>query len=92
MDTEAIQLQRPGARVWRPGEKAFAEIRPNRLIGYIPIRKMGDSAKGGWSFDITPGTNWTYCGAGTHEQKDYIRGELSAWTGCHYIPGAFDFA
>lgn len=92
MDTEAIQLRRPGSKVWRPGEKAFAEIKPNRLIGYIPIRKMGDSPKGGWSFDITPGTVWTYCGAGTHEQRNYINGELKAWTGCHYIPGAFDFA
>lgn len=92
MDTEAIQLRRPGARVWRPGEKAFREIRPNRLIGYIPIRKMGDSPKGGWSFDIKPGTVWTYCGAGSFDQKDYINGELKAWTGCHYIPGAFDFA
>ena len=92
MDTEQIQLTKAGGRVWRPGEKAFQEIKADRLLGYVKIRKMGDSAKGGWSFDISPGSEWTLTGGGTKEQVEYAKGELDAWIGCHYIPGAFDFA
>lgn len=92
LDTEAVQLRLKGSRHWRPGEKAFREIKPNRLIGYVTIRKMGTTDAGGWTFDIPPGSAWTYTGAGTSDQKTYIGGELEAWTGCHHIRGEFDFA
>jgi len=93
MDTEAIQLRLPGARHWRPGEKAFREIKPNRLIGYVKIRKLGTTARGGWTFSIPEDAAWTYCGGGNQGQKTYIVGELMAWRGrCHHIRAEFDFA
>jgi hypothetical protein len=91
-DTEAKQLSIARTKVWRPGEKAFQKIPPERLIGYVKIRKMGQPGKGGWTFDIEPDARWNWLGAGSRAQREYCEGELNAWRGCHYIPGAWDFA
>ncbi|MEO0991911.1 MAG: hypothetical protein AAFX00_13315 [Pseudomonadota bacterium] len=91
-DTEQRQLNVSKNRVWRPGEKAFQAIGADRLIGYIEFRKLGAGQEGGWTFDIKPGTEWKFLNAGSEAQKQYCRDELAAWTGCHFVPGAFDFA
>ncbi|MES2265082.1 MAG: hypothetical protein V4724_41830 [Pseudomonadota bacterium] len=91
-DTEAVQLQLPGARHWRPGEKAFQEIRPDRLLGCVKIRKMGAPATGGWTFYIDEEAAWELSPNKSVDQIDYIKAELDAWRGCHHIRPAFDFA
>lgn len=92
LDTEAVQNGLPGARVWRPGEKAFPAIPPNRMIGYVKILRRGAPAAGGWNFTIPNGSFWTRTGGGNKRQIKYIGKELGAWHGNHTIPAAYDFA
>jgi hypothetical protein len=91
-DTEQIQLNLPGARHWRPGEKAFPAISRERIIGYVTIRRTGSPPEGGWSFGISAEAKWTICGHPTTLQLDYIQGELDAWRGLHNISPKWDFA
>ena len=44
-DCEDVQFQ--ANRVWRPGEKAFANIPSDRIIGYVQIRRNGGPVGGG---------------------------------------------
>lgn len=93
-DTEDYQRNLPGNRNWRPGEKAFREIRPERIIGYIPVRRHGCPEGGGWSFSIDKTTKWTLVNQVINFKiRDYIDGELEAWKGeKRNIPGTHDFA
>jgi hypothetical protein len=91
-DTEGYQLGLPGARQWRPGEKAFRVVPRDRVLGYVKIHRRGAAATGGWSFDIADDANWTICGTPTVRQRQYMMDELSAWRGRHVIPAQFDFA
>lgn len=92
-DTEQYQINLPGSRNWRPGEKAFQAIPPERLIGYIPVRRHGCPGQG-WSFSIDSTTSWTLIHkVGDLRKREYINGELDAWKGRkHNIPGTHDFA
>jgi hypothetical protein len=93
-DTEDYQRNLPGNRNWRPGEKAFRVITPDRIIGYIPVRRHGCPERGGWSFSIDNTTTWSLVNhVIDFRKRDYINGELDAWKGRrHDIPGSHDFA
>lgn len=91
-DTENYQRQLPGNRSWRPGEKAFSSIPTGRIIGWIPVHRLGAPDEGGWRFEIRQDTNWTITGNPSVAQRTYIMEELNAWRGQHTIPGAWDFA
>jgi hypothetical protein len=80
-DTEAWQLANPalGAGPWRPGEKCFARIGPERIIGHIVIEKLGDEG-GGWKFRVPKEAQWSAkVSQAKGEQRKYIEEELTAW-------------
>jgi hypothetical protein len=76
---------------WRPGEKCFARIEPERVLGSVVIQKHGDK-KGGWSFEVGPDAQWDLRAPGKAGQRDYIQAELAAWRGVRAdVPTAYDF-
>lgn len=91
-DTEGHQNALPNSRQWRPGEKAFQAIPAGRMLGWVPVRRHGAPAGGGWSFAIHHTAQWTFTGQPTPRQRAYLVGELAAWRGNHTIPAAWDFA
>lgn len=93
-DTEGEQLGQTGGRVWRPGEKCFPTISPDRMIGYALIRRTGVPRSGdwGWGFEIGREVRWEMTGGGSVPQKMYAFSELDAWRGNHRIPASWDFA
>ncbi len=92
-DTEQYQLNLPGARQWRPGEKAFRFIPADHVLGYVRIDRRGAPPGGGWKVDIPADANWTFTGSPTVRQRAYMMDELAAWRGGSYtIPPEFDFA
>jgi hypothetical protein len=92
-DTEQYQLNLPGARQWRPGEKAFRCIPPDHVLGYVRIDRRGAPSGGGWRVDIPGVAKWTFTGSSTVRQRVYMEDELAAWRGGSYtIPPEFDFA
>lgn len=79
-DTEAWQLanRNAGSGPWRPGEKCFPRITPDRIIGHIVIEKLGDA--GGWNFRVPKEAQWSAKVSGARKpQRDYIEAELTAW-------------
>jgi hypothetical protein len=93
-DTEAWQLANPaaGAGPWRPGEKCFAKIPADRILGHIVIEKDGDD-QGGWSFRVPKDAQWSQKVSGANKtQRDYIEAELNAWRDTEaHVPTLFDF-
>ena len=87
-------------RQWRPGEKAFHSIPPERIIAFVKVKRFGvpvDPAtnlrQGGWIFEIDANANWEFIHYPTPGKLKYIQAELNAWKGIrHTIPAAFDFA
>jgi hypothetical protein len=94
-DTEAFQKE----RLWRPGEKVYTAVPPQRILGRVPIKKKGTSltirgtkrTHDGWHFEIPHGTEWTWHNA-TPKEKYYLTLLLQNWWGDHQIPGDMDFA
>ena len=80
----------------RESEKAYAEIPPQRLLGWIKVRRLGAPAVGGWSFEIPDDETWQLVYPDerrpTRDVLTYMNEELGAWRGVHTIPGRFDFA
>lgn len=92
-DTEAYQTALPGAKQWRPGEKAFSKIPATRVAAYVAINRLGAPPEGGWRVEIPANAAWNVVGNISQEQRNYINGELDAWKGGTYtIPNTFDFA
>jgi hypothetical protein len=103
-DTEAHQKAIPGARQWRPGEKAFREIKPGKLIAHVEIERTGEppGGHGGWKFRVGADAKWTFVGSWTAVSTfipsrelnvvNYINAQLKAWVGDQTIDGAYDFA
>ncbi len=92
-DTEGYQIGLGNASQWRPGEKAFASIPADRVVGYVRIQRRGAPATGGWRFDIATDANWTFTGSAlTVGQRTYMIDELNAWRGRHVIDARYDFA
>jgi hypothetical protein len=92
-DTEKRQLDIPGSRQWRPGEKAFLSIPPQNTIGYVLVDRKGWEGAGGWKFYIRPDAEWTIVNPPPPEVRHYINDELYAWRGHEYnIPPDYDFA
>lgn len=91
-DTEQYQLNLPGNRNWRPGEKAYRAIPAGNVIGYARIKRYRGSDQGGWSFEVSPTARWQFIN-GTNDQRDYCRNELGAWAGKRWtVSGDWDFA
>jgi hypothetical protein len=84
-------------RWWRPGEKAFKEIKWENIIGWVPFTKEGQPPGTGWKFKIDAGANWTInqawkVTASLYVKKmAYIDNELGTWRGEHIVPYDFDF-
>lgn len=93
-DTEGYQLNKPNSRQWRPGEKAYLEVPPAKLIGYVLVHRRGvPSHEGGWKFYIPPDAQWTIISPPGTEVLNYINDELKAWKGYEYSIGPeYDFA
>jgi hypothetical protein len=91
-DTEQKQLALGTNRNWRPGEKAFAHVPKERVLGYVRIARRGAGSSGGWRFTIPTNAAWTWVGSPTKEQKAYCEQELDAWRGAHDIDPRYDFA
>jgi hypothetical protein len=92
-DTEGYQVGLGNASQWRPGEKAFASIAVDRVIGYVRIQRRGAPAEGGWRFDVPDDAHWVFTGGRVSvAQRTYMVDELNAWRGRHVIPALFDFA
>ena len=92
-DTESYQIGERQAKngPWRPGEKCFARIEPERVLGSVIINKLGDKDCG-WSFEVDANAEWTLRAPGKAGQRDYIQAELAAWKGRKVaVPGAYDF-
>ncbi|MBK8975414.1 MAG: hypothetical protein IPM29_05775 [Planctomycetes bacterium] len=91
-DTEGQQLALGESNQWRPGEKAFPAIPRSNLIAWVPVRRRGAPAGGGWRFEITPDAAWQFVGKCTVEQRVDVEDELAAWRGRHTIAPTMDFA
>lgn len=92
-DTEGWQLSNPGAGAgpWRPGEKCYAKVPADRILGYVVIEKQGDEG-GGWKFTVPRGSKWQSVGFPTIAQGKYIEEELAAWDGItSTVPTLYDF-
>jgi hypothetical protein len=92
-DVEATQ----GEWVWRPGEKAFREIPPERILGRVTVTRLGGGKADGWRFFLSH-ASWITTGRGTRPQREYMDAELAAWRagrdghgGIHFIPPENDF-
>lgn len=92
-DTEDYQLGNPdaGNGPWRPGEKCYQHISPERVLGHIPIKKQGD-AGGGWHFEIPQDARWAPAARGNIAQQHYLQELLKSWAGARVHVGTdFDF-
>ncbi len=92
-DTEGWQLANPGAGAgpWRPGEKCYAKVPADRILGYVIIEKQGDVG-GGWKFSVPRGSKWKSTGFPTMAQGQYMEQELAAWDGVTAtVPTLYDF-
>jgi hypothetical protein len=92
-DTEGYQIGLGNASQWRPGEKAFAAIPADRVIGYVRVQRRGAPDEGGWRVDVPDDANWVFTGGVCSvPQRSYMIDELSAWRGKHVIAPLYDFA
>ena len=92
-DTESYQIGHPNAGngAWRPGEKCYQHIAPERILGHIIIKKRGDQG-GGWHFEIPQEAQWLPAVRGSIGQKDYLENLLAAWRGARvHIGTDYDF-
>jgi hypothetical protein len=81
-DTENWQLahRNAGHGPWRSGEKCFAKISAERVIGHVIIEKLGDA--GGWNFRVPNDARWSAKVSQAKEaQREYVEEELTAWRG-----------
>lgn len=92
-DTENWQLSHrdAGNGPWRSGEKCFAKIPAQRVIGHVIIEKLGD--EGGWNFRVPKDAHWSAkVSVAKDAQRKYIEEELTAWRGTTArISTYFDF-
>jgi hypothetical protein len=93
VDTEAWQLSLGVASNWRPGEKVFLGIGPERILGWTKLLRRPGQPGGGWIF-MFPETNWTWVNQPNQLTTAYLNGELQAWQAntWYTVPGDYDFA
>ncbi len=98
LDTEKVQEGKGNDSLWRPGEKAFGGFKPEHLLGYTRIVRLGQPASPtrdevqGWSFTFVDSL-WTWINPPGTEVRSYLEAELAAWTAqtTYNIPGQYDF-
>lgn len=81
-DTENWQLAHrdAGNGPWRSGEKCFARIARERVIGHVVIEKLGDA--NGWNFRVPHDARWSAkVSQAKDAQRKYVEEELTAWRG-----------
>ena len=93
VDTEAWQLSLGVTSNWRPGEKVFTGVPPERILAWTQLLRKPGSAKSGWSFCF-PTTDWTWLKKPDSLREAYINGELKAWKAGEWYDthGEYDFA
>jgi hypothetical protein len=93
VDTEAWQLSLGVASNWRPGEKVFLGIGPERILGWTKLLRQPGQPGGGWIF-MFPETNWNWVNQPNQITTAYLNEELQAWQAntWYTVPGDYDFA
>lgn len=97
VDTEKTQVEMGNNSLWRPGEKAFAGLGAERLLGWTRIVRKGQPPSGtpqptGWSFMFLD-SKWTWLKAPGGERQAFLEGELATWepNRTYNISYAYDF-
>ena len=94
-DTERYQLDNTsfGSGPWRPGEKCFGRIEPNRILGWVVVAKQGFTGLNvGWKFSVAANASWGGVGNGSPDQRAYMVAELAAWRDTEVtVPTEYDF-
>jgi hypothetical protein len=93
VDTEAWQMRQGVTSNWRPGEKVFLGIAPERVLGWTKLLRRPAPAAGGWVF-MFPATDWTWVNRPNDITVAYLDGELRAWRANKWytVPACYDFA
>jgi len=103
VDTEKTQVEIGNNSLWRPGEKAFTGMGPERLLGWTRLVRKGAPPSGlrhptgtlratGWSF-MFPDPKWTWLRAPGGERQAFLEGELATWepNKIYNIESEYDF-
>lgn len=99
IDTEKKQIEFGQNSLWRPGEKAFARVPKENVLGWVKVVRQGQQAAEnrllgatGWSF-MLPKTEWTWINEPAGPVKQYLVDELGAWTAgkVYHVSSEYDF-
>lgn len=98
VDTEAEQIRLRNDSLWRPGEKAFAGIPQNKVLGYVRVVRKGKPSHSnpnvltGWAFELLD-TSWTWLREPYGPRRIFLDTELRAWqrNKTYVIGAAYDF-
>ncbi|MBC7939769.1 MAG: hypothetical protein H7Z19_08415 [Chitinophagaceae bacterium] len=97
LDTEKVQSDMGNNSLWRPGEKAFAGFKADRILGWTRLVRTGQpkstsSVSTGWSFKFVD-SKWTWLRPPGGELQSYLEAELETWEpGIQYnISETYDF-
>lgn len=93
VDSEGWQHRQGKLNHWRPGEKAFLGLGPERIVAWTKLLREPGPAGGGWRF-MFPERRWNYVNIPSVEAQAYMTAELEAWNQNQWyeVPGAYDFA
>lgn len=92
VDTENWQRTQPGSNLWRPGEKAFLRIPPERILGYTALERRALDESASWRFMFQT-SSWTWVNPPDPPVQAYLNAELGCWNPRQWydVPLGYDF-